>query len=119
MNGMKTIIAGTRDITDYELVLTAIGQSGFAITEVVSGCAKGVDTLGEDWARIHKIPVKPFPAAWRPNGKFDKAAGIKRNIDMGNYADALIAVWDGKSSGTGHMIRIATVKGLKVFVARV
>lgn len=119
MNGMKTIIAGSRDINDYELVVAAIEQSGFTITEVVSGKARGVDTLGEAWAKIHNIPVKPFPAEWRPKGKLDKAAGIKRNINMGNYADALIAVWDGKSRGTEHMIRIATVKGLKVFVLKV
>lgn len=116
---MKTIIAGGRDITDYSLVERAVAASGFTITEVVSGKARGVDTLGEKWADNHGIPKKPFPAAWRIGGKLDKAAGLKRNIAMGNYADALVAVWDGKSSGTGHMIRIATVKGLKVFVLRV
>jgi hypothetical protein len=47
---MKTIIAGGRDITDYQLVLDAIKESQFAISTVVCGGAKGVDTLGERYA---------------------------------------------------------------------
>ena len=47
---MKVIIAGSRDITDYSLVCRAISESKFDITEVISGTARGVDTLGEKWA---------------------------------------------------------------------
>lgn len=112
---MKTIIAGSRTVTDYELVSAAVAGSGFVITEVVSGMARGVDTLGEDWARIHKIPVKKFPALWQ---EFGKSAGFIRNAEMGDYAEALIAVTTG-SPGTRNMIDYATKKGLKVFVVRV
>lgn len=44
---MKTIIAGSRDIHDADLLEQTIKQSGFEITVVVSGCAKGVDKLGK------------------------------------------------------------------------
>lgn len=117
---MKTIIAGSRCYENCELsVDEAVGKSGFKITEVVCGMARGADLSGKSWAEQAKIPVKEFPANWRPKGikgPMDRAAGYKRNIDMGNYAESLIAVWDGRSRGTKHMIDIATVKGLKVFV---
>lgn len=97
-------------------------MSGFDVSEVVCGMARGVDLLGKSWAEKEGVPVKEMPANWRPNGpksKLDRAAGYKRNIEMGNYSEALIAVWDGKSDGTRHMIWIAKVKGLKVFVKEV
>lgn len=69
--------------------------------EVVSGGAHGADSIGEMWAHQHGIPVKIFPADWENQGR---KAGILRNIEMGDYADYLIAFWDGKSKGTHHMI---------------
>ena len=112
---MRTIIAGTRTITDYRLVEQAVAESGIPITEVVSGCAKGVDTLGEMWAQLHQRPVARFPVDWKKHGK---AAGPIRNAEMGDYAEALIAVTTG-SPGTRNMIEYARKKGLKVFVKTV
>ncbi len=109
---MKTIIAGSRTITSYDVIQKAIEASGIEITEVVSGRARGVDTLGEDWARTNNIPVTQFPvtpAEWK---RYGKRAGYLRNRKMGEYAEALIAIWDGKSRGTGHMIDIADELGL-------
>lgn len=111
---MKTIIAGPRTIFDYATVVAAVHASGFTITEVVSGKALGVDILGERYAILHDIPIKPFPAKWKKYGKYE--AGFIRNEEMAQYADALIAVWDGQSSGTKHMIYTARFKNLKVFV---
>lgn len=111
---MKTIIAGSRGITNLRVVEKAIEDSGFEITEVVCGGARGVDDLGRKWAgNGNRIPVKMFPANW---DAFGKSAGYKRNVQMAEYADALIAIWDGKSRGTMHMINIAKEKKLKVFV---
>jgi len=111
---MKVIIAGSREITDYNKVETAIKAINLPITEVVSGTAKGVDRLGEQWAEAHNIPVKKFPADWNTYGK---KAGYIRNEMMANYADALIAIWDGKSKGTKHMINLARTYELVVFVS--
>lgn len=115
---MKTIIAGSRDITSALVIAKAADSCGFLdeITEVVSGTARGVDQIGEAWADFMRIPVKRFPADWNALGK---RAGYVRNEQMADYADALIAVWNGESKGTKHMIDIATRKGLKVYVHRV
>lgn len=110
---MKTIIAGSRGIDSVMDVLAAMADSGFEITEVVSGGAKGVDLLGELLAASSGIPVRRFPAEWDRHGK---SAGPIRNIQMAEYADALIAIWDGKSRGTKHMIDQAKRRNLKVFV---
>lgn len=98
---MKVIIAGTRTVKDYALVVQAVERSGYNITEVVSGCATGVDWLGEQWARANDIPVKEMPADWNRHGN---SAGPHRNRAMAEYADAAIIVWDGQSRGTRNMI---------------
>jgi hypothetical protein len=119
---MKTIIAGSRRLdTDQYLVwlvADAVIKSGFNITEVVSGGARGIDLAGEDWAKanIPPTPIKRFIPDWDRQGK---AAGIIRNGDMARYAEALIAIWDGSSRGTKNMIETATKLGLKVFVYKV
>ena len=113
---MKVIIAGSRAIRDTTPVLEAIYESGFEISEVVCGMAQGVDRIGQLLAVRAMIPVKEFPADWRRLGK---SAGRARNWEMARYADALIAVWDGKSGGTRHMIEAARKQGLKVFVKEV
>lgn len=111
---MKVIIAGSRTISRYELVSHAVYESGFQVDEVVSGHApEGVDMLGEQWAVIHKVKAKVFPANWRDHGK---RAGIYRNAQMAEYADALIAVWDGQSPGTDNMIDTMKQMGKPVFM---
>jgi hypothetical protein len=110
---MKTIIAGSRRINDYTIVKEAIKESGFEITQVVSGGAQGPDKLGEQYAREFNISIFQFIPQWK---KYGKKAGMLRNIDMGDYSEALVAIWDGKSNGTNHMIDYAKKKGLKVFV---
>ena len=69
---MRVIIAGSRSMTAAEEVATAIAHSGFAITEVISRGARGVDTLGGAWARTHKIPHATLSCAvgalWQARG---------------------------------------------------
>lgn len=114
---MRVIIAGSRAVTDRHLVSQAVVDSSFSVTEVVEGGARGIDTLAFDWAHSHGIPVKIFVANWKKHGK---QAGILRNIEMADYAEALIAIWDGKSRGTKHMIDIAEKRRMpyKVFIAK-
>lgn len=112
---MKTIIAGSRTIEDYAVLKDCIAMSEIKISEIVSGGARGVDALGEMYAKRNKIPVRLFRADWN---KYGKSAGIRRNVLMALYAEALIALWDGKSKGTKHMIDFATRQGLLVKVFR-
>lgn len=110
---MKTIIAGSRTITSTIQVYQILGKSNIDITEVVSGGAKGVDSIGEKWAKRRNLPIKRFNALW---SEFGKRAGMIRNVQMAGYADALIAIWDGESNGTKHMIEQAKKEGLVVEV---
>lgn len=113
---MKVIIAGSRDIVSIHYINLAIQKSGFDITEVVSGGARGVDQLGERWAKENQIPVRRFLPDWK---KYGKKAGILRNKEMADYGEALIACWDKKSSGTKNMIETAKKQGLKVYVLEI
>lgn len=125
---MKTIIAGSRSITDYLIVKDVIQSAPFTISEVVSGRAPGVDELGEQWANENNVPIQPFPADWdnldapgavikenRWGKKYNARAGHDRNKKMAQYAQALIAIWDGKSPGTKDMMALAMVYKLIVF----
>ncbi len=114
---MKVIIAGGRNFHDYDKLREScdnilVNQKE---VEIVSGTAAGADTLGERYAQEKGYEVKKFPAQWDLYGK---SAGYKRNQQMAEYADGLIAFWDGKSRGTKHMIDIANKMGLKVRVIR-
>lgn len=113
---MKVIIAGSRSIFEYNLVEEAVEESGFDISCVVSGMAKGVDVLGEQWAIKHIKNIHYCPANWNKHGK---SAGYIRNAEMADIADALIAIWDGKSKGTKHMIDIAKTKGLQIYIKEI
>jgi len=114
---MKLIIAGSRSFDDYDLlrnVITRMYPNPYMdIEQVVSGTARGADRVGEQFAERFGIELKRFPADWK---RWGKSAGAIRNAEMAEYADALIAFWDGESKGTQHMIKVATKKGLEVSV---
>lgn len=134
---MKLIIAGSRSIKDYADVKRALLAKGtlkvydgcgyemddrsvwerYGMTiEVVSGCAPGVDRLGELFAQKAKLPIIPKPAAWKvmtpgcrvktnsAGEKYNADAGHIRNKEMGDEADVLLAVWDMISPGTAQMM---------------
>jgi uncharacterized phage-like protein YoqJ len=112
---MRLIVAGGRDFDDYELLcdeVTKFIENEKDVT-IISGLARGADTLGCQFAQELNIPLEGFAAEW---GKYGRSAGIKRNKYMAKNADSLIAFWDGKSKGTMHMIDYAYEKGLKVKV---
>lgn len=109
---MKVIIAGGREyqFTDDDITWLDVLRDRIPITEAVSGCARGADTCGEEWAESRGIPVKRFPADWEGLGR---KAGPIRNGQMAEYADALVAFPGGH--GTANMITQATERGLTVF----
>ena len=118
MNYFRVIIAGGRDFNNYPLLKAKCDNilAEKATTHqiiIVSGTARGADSLGEKYAQEHSYTIEQYPADWNTHGK---AAGPIRNAQMANSADALIAFWDGKSHGTQSMINIAKAKGLLVRV---
>ncbi len=105
---MKLIIAGSRNLNiSVQDIYNVLWYNGFELNtlEIVSGAAKGPDSVAIDFARLHNMPIHIYPAKWSVIGK---SAGIIRNKQMGDFADALIAFWDGESKGTKHMIDYMT-----------
>ena len=116
----KIIIAGGRDFMDYNLLKEKANKilQEKKVTHnivIISGCARGADTLGLRYASENAFDVEEYPADWN---KYGKKAGYVRNVEMAENADALIAFWDGKSKGTKHMIDIATERNLPIRVIR-
>lgn len=109
-------IAGGRDINNPALVPAAIEASRATFRGVVVGKQRGVDTLAENWARLNGLPVLEFPADWN---RYGVRAGHLRNADMAQRADALIAIWNGRSPGTKNMIEQMQKRGKPVFIYRV
>ena len=122
---LRIIVAGGRDFSDYKCLEKTLDVFLKARTNykpvIVSGCARGADSLGEEYARVNLIRCDKFPARWDLYGK---AAGYHRNIEMLNYITkkddrsdgdcAVIAFWDGSSKGTAHMIMSARKKNIPV-----
>ena len=129
----KVIIAGGRDFDDYEKLKNKCDQLLVNLLddiEIVSGRCNtgkhtfttddgikvfGTDGLGERYAKEKGYPVKPFPADWATHKRL---AGPIRNTEMAEYSDFLIAIHDGFSRGTNHMIEVAKEKGLKVAIIK-
>ena len=101
---MKIVIAGSRTITDINILLKVIELSSYKITkddEIVSGGARGVDTLAEIYAKNKGIPIKIFKPDWN---KYGKSAGVIRNYEMAKYCDVGIVIHNG-SNGSINMIK--------------
>jgi hypothetical protein len=127
---MKIIVAGSRSFSDTNLgfdfcetVLAFLQFYGIFDQrneiEIISGCASGADEVGIQFAKLHDLSLKKFPAKWNRHGK---SAGMIRNLEMSDYAGTdgiLIAFWDGKSKGTKQMIQSAHSKGLLIFIERI
>ena len=100
---LKIIIAGSRTINKYDVLLqamadTLINYQGFTI-EIISGGAIGVDKLAYRYAMENKLIYYEFKPKYK--GPKDYEAPLRRNRDMG---DILISIWDGKSKGTKYMM---------------
>ncbi len=108
---MRTIIAGSRSITNYDLVENYIETAPWRPAVVISGDAAGVDTLAARWAEAKGIKVEHYPAEW---DRYGRRAGFIRNSRMADVAEALLLIWDGKSPGSAMMKKIAAAKGLAI-----
>lgn len=122
---IKVIIAGSRNFYDYDKVEDAVVSYFMSHgilkenVEIISGGARGADSLGEQLANSYELKLTIFPAQWDTYGK---AAGMIRNQEMADYAikdsdkAILFAFWDGKSRGTKGMINIAKRCGMEVII---
>jgi hypothetical protein len=109
---VRVIIAGSRSITDAALLEEAVSESGFEVSVILCGEARGVDQLGRQWAEGRGIATESYPPEW---ARYGRAAGQKRNADRAARADALVLLWDGSSRGSANMLRQARKRGLRVY----
>lgn len=114
---LYVIVAGSRTFDNYELMKQKldVAFSARKPDKIICGEAAGADSLGKRYANEHGIPVESWPANWQKDGK---QAGYLRNERMAERGTALVAFWNGTSSGTKHMIDTASAKGLQVRVIR-
>lgn len=118
----KVIIAGSRSIEDYDLLKKTIAKlvkekkipSKF---EVVSGGAKGVDFLAKTYALEHTLEYHEFTPKYK--SPKDRAAPLLRNQEMAIFGDLLVALWDGQSTGTKHMMQCMRDLGKPVILVEV
>lgn len=103
---MKLAVVGSRTFNDYELLKKELDNihKETPITLIISGGAKGADSLSERWAHENNIPTQIFKPMWE---KFGKQAGFLRNKDIVLNSEQVLAMWDGVSKGTLHSINIA------------
>ena len=109
----KLLIAGSRNFNDYQLLKKLIKPEN--IECIISGCARGADTLAIKYAEEFNIPIEKYPADWN---KYGRSAGYIRNKVMVDKATAVICFWDGQSKGTQHTITLTkqTNKPIKVVI---
>jgi YspA, cpYpsA-related SLOG family len=113
---MKLIIAGSRTFTDYPLLCQTLAPERPRITQVITGGAHGADQLGYRWAWKHQVKHQLFRADWE---RFGKSAGVRRNHEMAQAGDMLVAFHVNNSPGTAHMIACMRALGKPVVVIQV
>lgn len=109
---MKVAIVGSRGIGNIDISKYIPREA----TLIISGGAKGIDTLAEEYAdknSIKKLIIKP------DYKRFRKAAPIIRNSEIIKNADLVIAIWDGVSRGTKSVIKECEEIGKKILVHRI
>lgn len=112
---MKLAIVGSRKFEDYDLLLKYLKDTS-GITAVVSGGARGADTLAERYADEHGLEKIIFPITSEDWKKHGYAAGPIRNKQIVEACDAMIAFWDGESTGTKDSIKQCQKAGKPVKV---
>lgn len=130
---VKLIVAGSRTITDKPFIYTVIEEhlnylNSYNILQdlktykdliIVSGCAKGVDSVALDWAQENNVKYEEYLAQWiNERGIRDLSAGFKRNKKMALNSTHLLAIWDGKSRGTSHMIETMEALDKNILIVR-
>lgn len=128
---MRIAIVGSRDFNDYDFLVKTINQLFPIIEVIISGGARGVDTLAERYAEDNNIQKEIYLANWptltpgcrigvnKSGNRYNKDAGHIRNTIIVEKADAIIAFWDGKSPGTKNTIEKAKAMKKLIHIIKV
>jgi len=118
LQGKRVAVIGSRTFSDKQRLAEILGKNRDRIKMIVSGGARGADTLAVEWAQENGFPYLVFPARWKDpvTGQHDRGAGFRRNHNIIKVSDVVIAFWDGVSNGTKHSIELAKQLGKPVKV---
>lgn len=109
----RIIVCGSRSWHDRQKIESTLYDLALefgADLTIVHGCAKGADRIAEQEAQKAGLLIERHPAEWE---RFGKAAGPMRNVVMAERgADLCVAFWDGRSTGTAHMLTEAEKRGI-------
>jgi len=115
------LIAGGRDFTNYEVLKKTVNEelkdNKLPVT-LISGAARGADSLGEKWAKEYGHEIVQYKPEWDTYGN---SAGPIRNNEMFNFIKdklnkKIIIFWDGQSRGTMYMIKISTIGQIPISI---
>lgn len=109
----KIAVVGCKSFENFKWIKAVLDTYEPEPFILVSGGAKGVDTLGEEYAKVRGLETIVFPAQWK---RYGKAAGPIRNKQIVDASDRMYAFWDCKSSGTRNSIGLAKKKGIPLFI---
>lgn len=108
---MKVAIIGSRSIENADIrPLIPAGT-----TEIISGGAKGIDCLAEQYAKKNGIQLRIIPPNYQ---KYGKEAPLIRNREIVELCEMVVAIWDGVSKGTIYTVRYAKMRGKAVKLFR-
>ncbi len=110
---IKVAVIGSRNLSVRNLKNYLPGE----VTEIVSGGARGIDTCARNYAFENNLKLKEFLPEYDLYGR---SAPLKRNIQIIDYADLVLAFWDGDSHGTKYVIDQCKKRGkeVKVFIKK-
>lgn len=116
----KIMVCGGRDFNNEAMLFHALDELLLSLQShetkcytLIAGAARGADTLAAVYAKNNNLKLEEYPAEW---DKYGKSAGYRRNTDMVDASDMVVAFWDGKSKGTKHSIDLALSKGKHLLV---
>lgn len=123
---MKLAVIGSREFQDKERLFNILDKidNKHSIKMIVSGGASGADSLAHEWAKENGKPTLIFYPNWHPKGPggqkmpYDKGAGFKRNANIIDFADNVLAFWDGESKGTQNSIELAKKKEKPIHIEK-
>jgi hypothetical protein len=107
-NYLSIGIVGSMTFNDYPLFVKEVDdylrKRGVKARQIVSGGAKGTDSLASRYANERRIEMIVLKPKWKVNGVYDPTAAFKTNDDIVNQSDIIIAFWNGHSKGTKDTI---------------
>ena len=115
----RVLVTGSRIWTDGQTMWRALADTvhGIPIDQdivIVHGsCPTGADAMADEWARGFGATIERHPATWRPTGRLDRSAGVRRNAEMVALgADVCLAFIRNGSRGASHTAALAEQAGI-------